>query len=70
MSWKAKFNERRSDSTLESFGVSDVTELSEEDVFKTLILNKTQLDPESKEAKKLIDDYLPLFKEIANGVEQ
>lgn len=70
VSWKAKFNERRYDSTLESFGVSDVTELSEEDVFKTLILNKTQLDPESKEAKKLIDDYLPLFKEIANGVEQ
>lgn len=69
VSWKARFNERRYDSTLESFGVSDVTELSEEDVFKTLILNKTQLDPESDEAKKLIDEYLPLFKEIANEVE-
>lgn len=70
VSWKAKFNEHRYDSKLESFGVSDVTELSEEDVFKTLILNKTQLDPGSEEAKKLIDEYLPLFQEIANGAEQ
>ena len=70
MSWKAKFNNRHYDSTLESFGVSDVTELSEEDVFKTLILNKTQLDPESEEAKELIKEYLPLFQEIANGAGQ
>lgn len=70
VSWKAKFNNRHYDSTLESFGVSDVTELSEEDVFKTLILNKTQLDPESEEAKELIKEYLPLFQEIANGAGQ
>ena len=70
VSWKPKFNEHRHDSTLESFGVSDVTELRVEDVFKTLILNKTQLDPESDEAKKCIEEYLPLFMEIANEVEQ
>ena len=70
-SWKPRFRGvRRYDSTLESFGVSDVTELSEEDVFKTLILSRTGLDPESDEAKQYLDEYLPLFKEIANGVEQ
>ena len=71
VSWKPRFRGgRHYDSTLESFGVSDVTELSEEDVFKTLILSRTGLDPESDEAKQCLDEYLPLFKEIANGVEQ
>ncbi len=71
VSWKPRFRSgRHYDSTLESFGVSDVTELSEEDVFKTLILSRTGLDPESGEAKQCLDEYLPLFKEIANEAEQ
>ncbi|MBO7127593.1 exonuclease subunit SbcD [bacterium] len=71
VSWKPRFRSgRHYDSTLESFGVSDVTELSEEDVFKTLILSRTGLDPESVEAKQCLDEYLPLFKEIANEAEQ
>ena len=69
VSWKPKFKEKRYDSTLDSFGVSDVTELSEKDVFKTFILNKAKLQPESDEAKKCIDEYLPLFMEIAKEVE-
>ena len=70
VSWKPKFPEQRYDSSLESFGVSDVKELSEEDVFRTLILSKEGLDPESEEAKQCIDKYLPLFMEIANEVEK
>ena len=71
VSWKPRFRGGHNyDSTLESFGVSDITELSEEDIFKNLILSRTGLDPESDEAKQCLDEYLPLFKEIANGVEQ
>lgn len=69
VSWKPKFKEKRYDSRLDSFGVSDVTELSEEDVFKTLILNRTQLDPESDEAKQCLAEYLPLFMKIAEEVK-
>ena len=69
VSWKPKFKEKRYDSTLESFGVQDVKELSEERVFTTLILNKTRLNPESEEAKKCVDEYLKLFMDIAKEVE-
>lgn len=70
VSWKPKFPEQRYDTSLESFGVSNVKELSEEDVFRTLILSKIGRDPESEEAKQCIDEYLPLFMEIANEVEK
>ncbi len=70
VSWRPKFPEQRYDTSLESFGVSDVKELSEEDVFRTLILSKEGLDPESEEAKEKIKEYLPLFMEIANEVEK
>ena len=69
VNWKLKLPKQHYDTTLESFGASDVKELKAEDVFRTLILNKTQLDPESDEAKKCVEEYLPLFMKIADEVK-
>ena len=69
VNWKGRVKNAHKLSDFESMGVENVKELSEDEIFRILILQKTGLEAGSEEANKCLEEYLPLFKEIASEVE-
>ncbi len=69
VSWKAITEAIQSNFTWEEQGIDEVNQLSDEEIFKRLILSKTGLAGDSDEANKLFEDYLPMFQEIVESIE-
>ena len=69
VSWKAITEAIQSNFTWEEQGIDEVNQLSDEEIFKRLILSKTGFAEDSDEANKLFEDYLPMFQEIVESIE-
>ena len=68
VSWKIMEEETLfSGGNYADFSSDEIKNLDDEDVFKQLILSKSGLDPESPEAKALLEKYLPLFISVSNS---
>ena len=68
VSWKIMEEENLfSGGNYADFSSDEIKNLDDEDVFKQLILSKSGLDPESPEAKALLEKYLPLFISVSNS---
>ena len=68
ISWKAITEGIKSEFTWEAQGIDEVNQLSDEEIFKRLILSKTGYSEESDEAKILFEEYLPLFQEVVESI--
>ena len=69
VNWKVMAEAIQSNFTWEEQGIDEVNQLSDEEIFKRLILTKTGLSADSDEAQKLFDEYLPMFQEIVESIE-
>lgn len=69
VNWKAITEAIQSNFTWEEQGIDEVNQLSDEEIFKRLILSKTGFAEDSDEANKLFEDYLPMFQEIVESIE-
>lgn len=69
VSWKETIDAIRTDLTWEEQGIDEVKQLSDEEVFKRLILSKTGLSEDDNQAQALFEEYLPLFQEIVDSIE-
>lgn len=59
-----------SSSAFSDFDSAEIKNLDDRDIFRHLILSKTNLNPEEKGDKAKIEKYLNLFMEIADGIEK
>lgn len=69
VSWKRKEKKANTEKINDLVDIDDVLEFSDEEIFKSLILTKENLDENSPEGKKVLEKFLPLFLKIANDVD-
>ena len=68
VSWKLMEQEMLfSSGFFEDFSSEEIKNLDDEQVFRQLILSKIGLDPESSEAKAVLEKFLPLFISESNS---
>ena len=51
------------------FDAAEIKNLDDKDIFTNLILTKTGLDPQSQEAKDVLEKFLPLFLKASSEIE-